>query len=161
MIVLLTIMAIAAVDAFGYWTHRALHQSWTGRLHRAHMTHHLVLYPPTDFVSDKYRHAGSDNTTWTFLALGLPLLCSPLLVALTGLIGWITAFWLVGVLGGSGLLHSFIHDWLHLKVHWFHWIPGAKRLVELHKIHHVDMSKNFGIFSFCWDKLGKTFEDIR
>jgi len=126
------------------------------------MTHHQDLYPSTDFASDEYRNAGNDDTTWTFLAVGLPLLCSPLLLAaFTGLIGWVAAAWLVLVIGGVGLLHSFVHDWLHLKAHWFHWMPGAKKLIELHKIHHVDMSKNFGIFSFWWDKLGDTYEETK
>ncbi len=159
---ILTVAAIVTTDAFGYWLHRALHQSWMGVLHRAHMMHHLVLYPPTNFSSETYRDAGKDNSTWTFLAIGLPLLCSPLLLALfTDLIGWMSAIWLVLVIGGVGLLHSFIHDWIHLKAHWFHWILGTKRLINLHKIHHVDMGKNYGIFSFWWDKLNKTFEDVK
>lgn len=157
---ILTVLAVVVTDTFGYWGHRALHQPWTGRLHNAHLTHHIDLYPSTDFSSDTYRDAGKDNTTWTFLISGLPLLVSPLLLAWFGVVGWISAVWLIGVIGAVGLLHAFVHDWIHLKSHWFHWIPGAQKMVELHKVHHRDMGKNFGIFTFVWDRLAKTFENV-
>lgn len=158
---ILTVLMVIVTDAFGYWVHRALHQTWMGPLHRAHLTHHLVLYPSTDFTSDTYRDSGKDDTTWTFLLVGFPLLGFPLLLAFFGVVGWVSAIWLVGVTGGIGLLHSFIHDWIHLRSHWFHWIPGSKKLIELHRVHHTDLTKNFGIFTFFWDKLSKTYEDVR
>jgi sterol desaturase/sphingolipid hydroxylase (fatty acid hydroxylase superfamily) len=158
--VLLTAAAIIAVNTFGYWAHRALHQRWMGKLYKAHMTHHEVLYPSHDFSSAEYRDAGKDSTTWTFIVLGAPLLVSPVLAAVTGCISFGLAVWLVAVLGFFGLLNSWIHDWMHLTSHWSHLIPGFSKLVELHRVHHVDMSKNFGIFSFIWDKVCKTYKEV-
>jgi sterol desaturase/sphingolipid hydroxylase (fatty acid hydroxylase superfamily) len=132
-----------------------------GPLHKAHLTHHLELYPPGDFSSEKYRNAGAKSTTWIFLVAGLPLLLGPLAFAWWGIIDWLTGICLIVVTGGIGLLHDRIHDWMHLSSHWFHWVPGAKRLIEMHKVHHSDMTKNFGIFTFFWDKLAKTFEGVK
>lgn len=158
MIVLWTILVVAITDSFGYWGHRALHQSWTGPLNEAHMSHHLKLYPPSDFSSNEYRDAGKDSTTWTFLGAGLPLLLSPVVACILGFIGILTGIWLATVISVIGLMHAYIHDWLHLNMHWFHRIPGAKHLIEIHRVHHIDMSKNFGIFTFFWDRIAGTYE---
>lgn len=153
-----TLLAAAITDTFGYWLHRAIHQKWSGSLYKSHMAHHLTLYPPDDFSSEQYRNAGKDDTTRTFLLLGFPLLLAPSVLAFLGIFGWLSAVWITAVVVCVGLLNSYIHDWIHLKAHWFHFVPGSSNLVKKHLVHHQDMGKNFGIFTFFWDKVCRTYK---
>src|SRR5208282_4159343 len=85
--ILLTILISFFISSlFGYVVHRSLHQSWTGRLHRKHMTHHLILYPPSDYLSDKYRDAGGDNTVKIFALAALPLVATPIILGCLGIL---------------------------------------------------------------------------
>lgn len=60
-IALTILIAFLATTLFGHVVHWALHQKWTGSVNQSHMTHHLKLYPPSDYLSDSYRHAGKDD----------------------------------------------------------------------------------------------------
>jgi sterol desaturase/sphingolipid hydroxylase (fatty acid hydroxylase superfamily) len=61
------------------------------------------------------------------------------------------------------LFLAWANDWLHEKIH----IRGTRlessdwflKIRELHHHHHVDVTKNIGIFSWFTDKLFKTYED--
>lgn len=151
-------IAIVGTSLFGYLVHRALHKPWMGVFHTKHMTHHETLYPAEDFYSEgTYRSAGKDSTTWTFLLLGLPLVAAPFLAAHVGAVSLTTGFVLLAEVLLMGWLHDFIHDRLHIKDHVLQMVPLFSRWAELHRSHHVDMSKNFGIFSFVWDRVFGTF----
>jgi sterol desaturase/sphingolipid hydroxylase (fatty acid hydroxylase superfamily) len=60
-----------------------------------------------------------------------------------------------------GLLHNYLHDAFHISGHWLYRVPFVNmwfsHLVSLHYLHHVNMNSNFGIFTFHWDKVFKTF----
>ena len=58
------------VDFVGYWLHRWSHRPWSP-LHRPHMTHHVINYPPRSFFSSKYRSAGSDSLAIWFAPFGV------------------------------------------------------------------------------------------
>lgn len=146
---------------FGYIVHRALHQTWSGYFNKAHMTHHLIKYPPEDFLSDTYRNAGKDSTPKFFALAALPIILAPLLLGWFGILSWAVVITIMVVEGLMGFLHDYLHDSFHIKNHLLTKIPVINKLfdlwVKLHYQHHVDMNKNFGIFTFHWDKVFKTF----
>jgi sterol desaturase/sphingolipid hydroxylase (fatty acid hydroxylase superfamily) len=160
-ILLTAIITFFVSGLFGYVVHRSLHQSWMGVLNRKHMTHHLVLYPPSDYFSDTYRHPGKDNTVLIFGLFSIPLILAPVILGLCGVLPLSLVVTSIVVMGLMGILHDYIHDAFHLKNHWFTKVPGLKGIFaywnELHYLHHVDMQKNFGIFLFHWDHIFRTF----
>lgn len=164
--IFLTILITFLISSlFGYVVHKSLHQEWTGSVHQAHMTHHLRLYPPDDYVSDVYRDAGKDSTPKFFAIAAVPLVSAPIIL------------WLVGALSLSlmvvalivevimAFLHNYLHDAFHIRNHWLYRIPGIgswfQHLVDLHWMHHIDMNTNYGIFYFIFDRLFRTFQETK
>ena len=158
---MITIVALALsvlVGSFvGYFVHRALHEPWSGRLHRGHMEHHLEVYPVERLTSDTY-----DLKRWYHSG---PVLFTPAAIALISL-GALTC-WLAGVslvgfgafAGGLiafGFLNDYVHDTFHLRKHWLQRFSRYRRLRRLHFQHHADMTKNFGIVDASWDSVFKT-----
>lgn len=148
---------------FGYIVHWSLHQSWAGRFNKSHMTHHLTLYPPSDFTSEKYRSAGKDSTFITFAVASIPIVLLPMLLAWFGVLPLHIVIVSVVLMVSIGLLHDHLHNIFHLKYHWIYKVPVIRlimdRWVRLHYLHHEDMSKNFGIFSFHWDHIFRTYKE--
>lgn len=160
-IILTALISFFISSLFGYVVHRALHSEWTGRLNKKHMTHHLLLYPPTDYLSDKYRDAGGDNTVYIFGAAAIPLVATPIVLGVMGIIPLSLVITALVVMGLMGFLHSYLHDAFHIRNHWILRVPVLgvifSKWVKLHYLHHVDMQKNFGIFLFHWDHVFRTF----
>jgi sterol desaturase/sphingolipid hydroxylase (fatty acid hydroxylase superfamily) len=154
-----SVASCVGISAFGYAAHRVLHEGWTWFLHDGHMVHHIQLYPPHDFFSETYRSAGKDNTAKTFFIAGLPLLGAPLLASLFGVVSLTTGFILIAEMLAVGYLHDYLHDSFHIKDHWLNRYAPFRKLVRLHQVHHEHMQKNFGIFTFVWDKLFGSFQD--
>lgn len=160
--ILLTILLVyLIVSLFGYFVHKALHQSWTGRYNTSHMAHHEKLYPPEDFLSEKYRDAGKDDTFWTFAVISLPLILAPIVLGLLGVLSLTLTLIALTEMLLIGWLNNYLHNALHIRNHWISKVPLIKFLFadwgNLHYLHHVDMKKNYGIFCFHWDRLFKTF----
>lgn len=155
--ILWTIASVLVTSTFGYWMHRILHKEWMGRLHRSHMAHHEQHYPSHDFSSDVYREAGKDNTTWTFVVLGSPIILTPIVLWCLHVVDGATMLSMLSGVGLVGFLNIYVHDWLHLNVHATHRISHVRRLIAIHRVHHEDMGKNFGIYSFVWDRICGTF----
>lgn len=154
---LLDILAVLVFGMFfgefiGYWIHRLLHVKWTGPLYRAHMAHHLKAYPPGDLFSLQYRTVGFESTTYRFIVAG---------VGLAILFFIFTPLWFSGPMAFCmaflGWLNSYIHDSTHVAGHPLERFPLFNRLRALHVIHHIDMSKNYGIITFVNDRLFKTY----
>lgn len=156
--ILLTLfISYLATNLFGYVVHWSLHQEWVGRHHEAHMTHHLRLYPPEDFTSLAYRSAGKDSTVWFFAAASIPMILVPILLGYFGVISIVCMVAALIMEGTLGFLHNYIHDAMHIKPHWMRSLPFFDRLSKLHMLHHIDMNTNYGIFTFHWDRLFRTF----
>lgn len=162
MLLLLVPLVFFGITLFGHVTHWVIHQPWAGRFAKAHMAHHERLYPVNDFLSDTYRKAGKDSTVWIFAVLSLPVLALPVIAHLLGWIGLFTMTCVIAEMLFLGWLHDYLHDAFHIRDHFLKRLPFVKglmgRLTELHRLHHVDMSKNFGIFFFMWDKVFKTLK---
>jgi sterol desaturase/sphingolipid hydroxylase (fatty acid hydroxylase superfamily) len=127
------------------------------------MTHHLKLYPPSDYLSEKYRDAGADSTPKFFFFAALPTLIFPiLLLHFFGILGWGLTILAWVVMFGMGLMKNYLHDSFHIKNHKLTKIPLIKiwfaKLVQLH-YYHVDMGANYGISTFFWDKIFKSFTE--
>lgn len=155
------LISYCVISLFGYVMHWVLHQSWMGSINQAHMTHHQKLYPPDDYVSDYYRRAGKDAAPKFFIIAALPLIIAPLVLCILGILPWylLLTIWLMEAL--MGFLHDYLHDAFHIKNHWLNHLPVVRDIFRrwnyLHYLHHVDMGANYGIFSFHWDRLFKTY----
>lgn len=157
-VVLVGLIAYLLTSLLGYVIHWAIHRPWAGKAYRAHRAHHIDLYPPGKLISDEYRFAGSQSTVYTFLLAFSPLLLLPIILAIVGWFSIAQAIAALVAMGLVGLLNDIIHDSFHVKNHWLsRLIPGYDRMQQLHFIHHVNMKKNFGIYSFFWDRLFRTF----
>lgn len=160
-ILITAFIAFFISSLFGYVVHRSLHQPWMGKLNQKHMTHHLTLYPPTDYLSDKYRDAGKDNTVIIFSIAAIPLVAIPIVLGIFGILSLSLVITTLVVMGIMGFLHSYLHDSFHIRNHFLTRIPVVRDIfdywVKLHYLHHVDMQKNFGIFLFHWDHVFRTF----
>jgi len=162
MAILLTILiSFFATTLFGHSVHWALHQSWTGRVNDAHMTHHLRLYPPDDFTSKVYRDAKKDSTPKFFAVCAVPLILAPIVLWSLGYLPLVLMITALVVEGLMGFLHNYLHDAFHIQDHWLSRVPVIKiwfkHLVDLHWLHHIDMSKNYLIFFSFWDRVFGTF----
>jgi len=138
------ILGVAALDFFGYWAHRLLHQSWLGwQFHRVHHSEAAV-----DVTTAFRQHPG--ETVWR-------ILWQSAAVVLFGLPLWVVVIYLTL----SGLNAQLEHANVRLGDR----IDGLLRLFvvtpNMHKAHHSRVQKetdtNYSnIFSF-WDRLCGTY----
>ena len=152
-VALVTIVSLVMSNFLGYWIHRALHQKWAGPFYRAHMQHHLDLYPPGKLTSTRYRQAHWHNRgTLLFTPALLVIVCVAAAVAhLLHAPMW-TVFEISGMFVAFGLLNDWVHDTTHLRRHFLQKFKYYRRIRIAHFLHHIDMRKNFGIVSFEWDR---------
>jgi sterol desaturase/sphingolipid hydroxylase (fatty acid hydroxylase superfamily) len=160
--ILLTVLITFFISSlFGYCVHISLHQEWSGHLHQMHMKHHNILYPPNDYMSDKYRNPGQDNTVVIFAVSALPVVASPIILGFFHIIPWVLVVASLIVMVMMSFLHNYLHDAFHIRNHWLYGAPILGpwffRLVQLHWLHHIDQGKNYGIFIFHWDHILGTF----
>lgn len=149
------LLAFIGVEFAGYLFHRLMHTKWLGPLHRAHMAHHLAMYPPQDYLSKSYRKTGTDSTTWRFVAFGTTI----------GLLAlWLTPIWIslpvVIALVVMGGLNSYMHDTIHVSPHVLERFDWFLDLRVTHHVHHVEMGKNFGVVTFWADRIFGTFRRV-
>jgi len=164
-ILITAIITFFVCGFFGYVVHRSLHQPWAGQLNKLHMTHHLKLYPPTDYLSDVYRNAGKDNTTRVFALAATPLIVLPIILGMYDVISVASTATAFVVMCIMGLLHDYLHDSFHIRGHFLNRVPIFKNLFirwnNLHYQHHVNMQCNLGIFNFLFDRLFGTFSKAK
>lgn len=159
-VVLMTLVVGFVVASYaGQVTHWAFHQSWSNRFHQAHMTHHIVLYPVTDYLSDTYRSAGKDNSLYLFLIVAIPFFLLPLLLFWLGLIPFLSVIVVISEMIIIGWIHEFFHTAFHIRNHVLKRYAFFRRLTDIHFVHHLDMQTNFGIFFFGWDRLLGTYKN--
>jgi sterol desaturase/sphingolipid hydroxylase (fatty acid hydroxylase superfamily) len=120
------------------------------------MTHHLLLYPPEDYLSDTYRSAGKDDSFRTFLLMAIPLIVLPIILLLLKIITVAMMIVAMVMMGIMGFLHSYLHDAFHIRNHFLERLRWFKSWQQLHYLHHIDQQRNFGIFFFAWDRLFNT-----
>jgi hypothetical protein len=162
-ILIAAILSFLVTTLFGHVVHWSLHQTWSGAIHRSHMAHHLRLYPPSDFFSEVYRSAGKDSSPKFFLIAAIPLILAPVVLWFLGVFSLPVMITVLVMEGLMGFLHDYLHDAFHIKDHWLYRVYAIRRLftrwVGIHYLHHVDMKSNFGIFTFMWDHIFRTFRN--
>lgn len=161
--VLITIIiAFFITNLFGYVVHWSIHQKWMGKINKSHMSHHLQMYPPENFSSEAYRHAGKDSTPRFFAIASIPMILIPILLGIFNILPWHLVIVALITECISGFLHNYLHDICHIKNHWMGDIPILNKpfnaWLQLHYIHHVYMYKNLGIFNFNWDRIFGTYK---
>jgi sterol desaturase/sphingolipid hydroxylase (fatty acid hydroxylase superfamily) len=138
------VFGIAALDFFGYWAHRLLHQSWLGwQFHRVHHSEAAV-----DVTTAFRQHPG--ETGWR-------ILWQLAAVAVFGLPLWVVAVYLTL----SGLNAQLEHANIRLSER----IDGLLRLLvvtpNMHKAHHSRIQKetdtNYSNIFSVWDRLCGTY----
>lgn len=150
--VLWFIGSAALVDLIGYWLHRWAHRPSSGPLYRAHMTHHVVNYPPKSVLSESYRSSGWDSLAIWF---GPVLLLYAGLLLLADVHPWATLPGAIFV----AVLSSVAHDLSHVRKS-VGWRWRVLRGVTLrHYVHHFKMGRNFGILVPWWDGIFGTRRD--
>lgn len=162
MVILVTVVSLVLSNFLGYWIHRALHQKWAGPFYRAHMQHHLELYPADKLTSSTYRNAHWYNR-------GPFLFTPPFLVIVLTAIGiaqllhapmW-TVIDIACIFIVFGFVNDWIHDSFHLEKHFLQKLRYYRLIRIAHLFHHVNMDKNYGIVSYEWDKIFKTIAGNR
>ncbi len=124
------------------------------------MKHH-TLYSSSDYLSKKYRKAGKRNSSVIFI----PIIGSVLLLLLgilyfVGIPLWILLVVIIESLI-IGYMHDKVHELSHVEGNMFEKFKIFQTWRKIHYEHHNDMSKNYGIFWFFWDKLFKSFKDSK
>lgn len=157
-LILTSVIVFLFTTLFGQIAHWSLHQKFMGSLNKSHMTHHLTLYPPSDYKSDTYRDPGKDSTVKIFALLSIPVVALPFVLFFFGKISLFLALFSLAEMLVLGYLHDKIHDSFHLNKTLWQYVPGYTGWAKLHYLHHVDMQKNFGIFTFFWDRVFKTLK---
>ncbi len=133
-------------DLAGYWLHRWAHKP-RSPLFRAHMTHHLVNYPPSRVTSSKYQTSGSDSLVlWFAPFLGTYLL---ILAALPVVSFWPAALGAITI----AALSSAAHDLTHLTGSPVWRWPFLRGIAVRHHSHHFKMHRNLGILFSFWDVI--------
>jgi len=155
MVTFLIVTALVYVvgNAGGYVVHRLLHQPWTGRPYEDHYNHHFIIYPPEDYLSYVYREPPIEAEQAKYYVPVFVVIMAPLL-----LFGW--EWYAVGFVESCAVLklNAWIHDSIHVRGHWLERFDWFHTLRDWHLTHHVDVSKNFGIFSFFTDHILGTFK---
>ena len=158
------ILSFLITSLFGYVVHWSLHQKWAGILYKAHRVHHYKNYPISDFVSDTYRQAGINSTPKFFFIGALPLIITPIVLWYIGVMPLSILISILVVEGIMGFLHNYLHDAFHIRNHWLYKVPVINKWFakwfKLHFLHHYNISKNFGIFNFFWDRVFGSFWKI-
>lgn len=145
-------------NLFGYIIHWAFHQKWSGTFYKKHYNHHYIQYPPDDFFSGTYRSAGEDSSSKLFILAFMPVI-----------IGWFVFGFFMHIsillqvaalveMGIIGVIHDTLHSAFHIKDHWLNKFSIFRKWVYLHEMHHIDTSKNYGIFDFMWDKICGSYQ---
>jgi sterol desaturase/sphingolipid hydroxylase (fatty acid hydroxylase superfamily) len=163
MLLLKLLLAVATgglITTFmGYLVHWVFHQPWSLWFYNAHMNHHKIQYPPTDFFSDTYKSAGRDSTAVLFVIAFAPIMLAIIAMTFLGILSLPVGLTTLASLIGWGLVHDHLHDQFHLTNSRWNKLPFFETLRKIHYVHHLDMRLNFGIFFFVWDKMFKTYDD--
>jgi sterol desaturase/sphingolipid hydroxylase (fatty acid hydroxylase superfamily) len=135
--------------------HRALgHRSIGGALHTTHVGEHHAIYPAEALVAERYSDQ-RDASKYYIVPGALIVLAS--YAALP-----IDVFAVhVGTLALSSAAHAYVHVQYHLRDPWLGRFRWFQRRRHLHFVHHQDLTKNFAVLEFVWDRLFGTYAPAR
>ena len=145
---------IVSVQVFTYLGHRLAHWPGSGKLFRSHMYHHSKAYPPSRYESVSYVENVAGSFVWPFVALFFAVATIMFLI----LPVWVFVGYFVAAAIAS-LASDYIHDSFHIVDHPLRRMPFYSRLTALHRIHHSNVKKNLGIYTFWVDRAVGSFSD--
>lgn len=172
MFLVIFVLAIIYTELIGYVVHKFLHEAHVPWLSDRHVRdHHLTYYPPgSNMRTTEYEapEASSfiDKVGFEWI-VPIAVVTVPLLaiaIALGASVLYVTQFFLASLVW-AWLGFSYMHNSFHIKDFWMsnsYYMGGFlskwyKETRKLHDIHHNDMTINFGITFFWFDKLLETF----
>lgn len=153
--ILVTILASFLLSEFiGYVMHRTVHHPISGFAYRSHLVHHSI-YRPDDFVSKKYRSAGSHS---------LLVYAAPVFILTAVLVFLLVPFWYallaVGVMAVVSIVNNSVHDLTHLEEHHLYRYKWFRHAVKHHRYHHINCKNQYSITFFWFDRLFGTFKPL-
>lgn len=155
-LIIALVVGYFVIQVVRYFVHWALHQENLGRMFQAHKEHHKDKYPPEAYLFDgRYRQVSIiSQPFWYYLPgaltlVGIVFTIFPLYIAISLTIELIIISW----------ANTWLHQKLHVSGHWLEKYSWFHHLRALHWHHHIDKSKNIGIFSWFADKLFHTYQE--
>jgi hypothetical protein len=137
----------------------ALHR-WVGHagpltsIRRHHTTSHHSIYGPSRFESTTYsREEKSVSFTYLPIAMLHSALCLLILPVAYAVIS-------IFVCAVTFVAHVYLHEQIHLTGSWLLRSSWFRKIKELHRIHHIDQSKNFGVLDFTWDRITGSYQGL-
>lgn len=156
---LLLYLELLSLLFLGYGIHWCFHREWSGIFFRKHRKHHDILYPPDQFISSKYRDPGSDNSVILFSVAFSPFVLSLLVITIFHIIPPLLGILMLGEMAIVATINNYLHDSFHLEKSIWHRWPGFTKLRQLHLMHHINQSSNYGIFNFWCDRFFGTYKE--
>jgi beta-carotene 3-hydroxylase len=131
---LITLLAVAAMEAVAWASHKYVMHGFAWAWHRDHHEPHDGFLEK----NDRFALFGAAISI-TFFALGSPLV--------RGDAAWWPGTWIgLGVLI-YGVIYTLIHDGL-VHQRWFRYVPRGgypRRLVQAHRLHHATRGRQGGV----------------
>ena len=134
--------------------HRVLgHRKKCGYISRIHADEHHGIYSRNLLVSESYLDEAKSVDYFYAIPILLLAACVFLLVPLDIFLVHIATLSL------STFAHFYLHVQYHLRNTWLKRYQWFKRKQRLHLLHHRDMTRNYAVIEFFWDRVLGTFED--
>jgi len=128
------------------------HHRSGGHFFRAHLRNHHAIYSR---VFTAVRYVGEDQSLTAYYLMPIGL-CSAV------------AFWLLPTALAATVVAAFLaslglHVYLHVQYHLDHSILDSfrwfRRRQRLHRVHHEQPNRNFGVVEFFWDRVLGTYSE--
>ena len=131
------------------------HRPWGGLFFHAHVGCHHKNYQQKYLSSASYIEDKLNLSPWFVLPVSLIIGAAYTVLPIEHFIVHVVVFCL------SYLVHIYLHGQYHVSETWLEHFAWFRRRRLLHYEHHLDMSCNFAVIDFFWDKLMGTFRDPR
>ncbi len=154
--ILLYVATVVATYYLASFVQASLHSLFghtrLGRsLYKVHVGSHHGVYSKDILMSDRYSDEEESLTFYyvipTVILVGVAYLILALDLLVVHLSSLALAFY----------AHVYLHVHYHLKDSWLRRFEWFKRKQRLHFVHHRDMSKNFAVVEFFWDRVFGTY----
>jgi len=131
-----------------HWIGHGTLLAWIGQIH---IGSHHAFYTPRNYESKGY-NVHEEGLGYTYLPIALAAavlayLLLPGLLAVAVCLALISVFW----------AHEYVHKHYHIAGSWMLRYAWFRKKKEIHRIHHVNAGKNFGVLTTLWDRLSGTY----
>jgi fatty acid hydroxylase family protein len=127
------------------------HGGLIGSIRRSHIRSHHSIFKGRNFEAERYaEEEKSVSHAFVPIAIAIGLLACwllPLELAVAALLSLVVTY-------GA---HVYLHEHFHLTGSWLMRFSWFRRLKELHRIHHSNPRRNFGVLDHASDRLFGTF----